>query len=173
MDRRNGHIDDIQLRVSVVHNLDSLLRHLDRFADYPLFNKSVNSSEGVSMSQYRSRVGRPAYRIQSAMVQDHLDELGHEFSVAVEILRDHFVAGRAGFNDCDTLYSIAKEVEGALAGVNQQAMDTVFEYLRKVNVVVYDVSTIDSDFYRSEHMDLLDDYLYRALGALDWAIRHS
>ena len=172
--------EDERVNVAAVKGseISGLLSQLQGLAyDYKVYssrhNRSVNSSEGVSMSQFFSRAGRPAHRIQSAMVQDHLDELGHEFSVAVEILRDHFVAGRAGFNDCDTLYSIAKEVEGALAGVNQQAMDTVFEYLRKVNVVVYDVSTIDSDFYRSEHMDLLDDYLYRALGALDWAIRHS
>lgn len=160
--------------------ISGLLSQLQGLAyDYQVYssrrNKSVNSSEGVSMSQYRSRVGRPAHRIQSAMVQDHLDELGHEFVVAVEVLRDHVAAGRwsSVWNDCDALYSIAKEVEGTLAGANQQAMDTVFAHLVKVNEVVYECSTMDSHIYRSERMDLLDDALYRALGALEWVIRHS
>lgn len=174
--------EDERSNVAVVKGseISGLLSQLQGLAyDYQVYssrrNKSVNSSREVSMSQFHLRVGRRAHRIQSAMVQDHLEELGYEFASAVELLRDHVIAGRwsSVWNDCDALYSIAKEVEGALAGANQQAMDTVFERLRRVNEIVYECSTVDSDIYRSEQIDLLDDSLYRALGALDWVVRHS
>lgn len=160
--------------------ISGLLSQLQGLAyDYKVYssrrNKSVNSSREVSMSRFHSRVGRQAHRIQSAMVQDHLEELGYEFASAVELLRDHVIAGRwsSVWNDCDALYSIAKEVEGALAGANQAAMDNVFQKLVKVNEVVYECSTVDSEIYRSDCIDHLDDFLNRALGAMDLVIRHS
>ena len=166
--------DDVQLRDYVVDNLDTLLLYLERLAD-PRINQSVSSSREVSMSRFGSRAGRPALRIQSAMVQEHLDELGSEFASAVLVLRDHVVEGRwsSVWIDCDTLYSIAKEVEDALAGADQAAMDNVFKKLISVNEAVYECSALDSDIYGSEQMDSLDDSLNRVLGAMDFVVRHS
>ena len=129
----------------------------------------------VSMSRFGSRAGRPAFRIQSAMVREHLDELGSEFASAVSVLRDHVVEGRwsSVWIDCDALYSIAKEVEDALAGANQAAMDNVFKKLIGVNEAVYECSALDGDVYGSEQMDSLDDSLNRVLGAMDFVVRHS